>query len=62
RPDGGVSLRVVTVPDFEDAVRAAASIASPGEAVVLSPACTSFDRFANFEERGRLFKQVVISL
>ena len=62
RSDGGASLRVVREPDFEEAVRKAAALASPGESVILSPACTSFDRFANFEERGRLFKKTVALL
>ena len=34
-------------------------IAKPGDTVILSPAFTSFDRFNNFEERGRLFKKTV---
>ena len=62
RPDGGRGLRVIEEPDFERAVRAASLAAAPGEAVVLSPACTSFDRFANFEERGKLFKMTVNEL
>jgi len=47
---------------FEEAVRMAARQAQPGEIVLLSPACTSWDMFNNFEERGDLFKQVVNSL
>ena len=35
---------------------------SPGDVVLLSPASTSFDRFANFMERGRVFKDLVNAL
>ena len=44
---------------LEEAVRRAAEVASPGEVVLLSPACTSFDMFTDFEERGRVFKEAV---
>ena len=45
--------------DFTDAVCAAREMASDGDVVLLSPACTSFDAFKNFEERGRKFKEIV---
>ena len=48
--------------DFDGAVREAARIARPGETVILSPASASFDRFKNFEERGRHFKDLVRAL
>jgi UDP-N-acetylmuramoylalanine--D-glutamate ligase len=45
--------------DLEDAVRRAATAAAPGEVVLLSPACASFDAFENFEQRGDRFREVV---
>lgn len=47
---------------LEEAVRRAAAAALPGEVVLLSPACASFDMFADFEERGRVFKTAVQGL
>jgi UDP-N-acetylmuramoylalanine--D-glutamate ligase len=41
---------------IEDAVRRAAQIARPGDVVLLAPGCSSHDQFANFEERGRRFR------
>ena len=48
--------------DLERAVAAARGAAKPGEVVLLSPACTSFDQYADFEERGAHFKRLVASL
>jgi UDP-N-acetylmuramoylalanine--D-glutamate ligase len=45
--------------DFTDAILVAAESAREGDIVLLSPACTSFDRFRNFEERGNMFKDIV---
>jgi UDP-N-acetylmuramoylalanine--D-glutamate ligase len=45
--------------DLREAVSAAAAAASPGEVVLLSPACASYDQFRNFVERGCQFKQFV---
>jgi len=47
---------------FRDAVLAASGAAQPGDVVLLSPACTSFDRFRNFAERGNFFKEIVNGL
>lgn len=43
--------------NLESAVKKASELASEGEAVLLSPACASWGQFANYEERGRLFKK-----
>ena len=48
-------------PDFREAVEKAKDIADSGDTVLLSPACTSFDAFKNFEERGNTFKNIVNS-
>jgi UDP-N-acetylmuramoylalanine--D-glutamate ligase len=45
--------------DMMDAVRLAAGAAQPGDCVLLSPACASFDMFDNYEHRGRVFTQAV---
>jgi UDP-N-acetylmuramoylalanine--D-glutamate ligase len=44
---------------LERAVTTAASAAHPGEVVLLAPACSSFDQFENYEQRGRTFKELV---
>jgi UDP-N-acetylmuramoylalanine--D-glutamate ligase len=48
--------------DLDDAVLRAASLAHPGEVVLLSPACASFDAFENFERRGDRFREIVEGL
>jgi UDP-N-acetylmuramoylalanine--D-glutamate ligase len=47
---------------LETAVERAARIAAPGETVLLSPACASFDMFRDFEERGEVFRRAVRGL
>lgn len=49
----------VTVGTLSEAVEAAHAMALPGDTVVLSPSCASFDAFKNFAERGEKFKQLV---
>ena len=44
---------------FADAVACARTLAKPGDAVLLSPACASWDMFDNFEQRGSVFKEIV---
>jgi UDP-N-acetylmuramoylalanine--D-glutamate ligase len=46
---------------LEEAVTVARASAQPGDVVLLSPACTSFDAYANFEERGEAFRRIVNS-
>lgn len=47
------------VRDLEEAVTTAFKISSPGDIVLFSPACSSFDMFRNFEERGECFRNLV---
>lgn len=49
-------------PDLPAAVALAASLARPGQAVVLSPACSSYDMFENYEHRGRVFAEAARAL
>ena len=48
--------------DLERAVHAAASAARPGDVVLLSPACASYDQFRDFEDRGDTFRSLVAAL
>ncbi len=47
---------------LEDAVTIAREFAEPGDTIILSPACASFDMFRDFEERGAIFRQIVNAL
>lgn len=51
----------VKTDTFEEAVQTTANIAVPGDVVLLSPACASWDMFKSYEERGDLFKKIVQS-
>src|ERR1700737_299641 len=53
---------VVHAETLENAIRAAAAAAEPGDIVLLAPACASFDQFRTYEHRGRLFKEAVRAL
>ncbi len=58
----GAELDVEHAGDLATAVARAGEIARPGETVLLSPACASFDQFRNFEHRGQVFRQLVEAL
>ncbi len=53
---------VVKAGSMQEAVNIARGLASPGDVVLLSPACSSFDWFENYEHRGRVFKEIVNAL
>ena len=54
-----VSYPVIDATDMHDAVRRATEMCSSGDAVVLSPACASYDMFQNYGHRGRVFREAV---
>lgn len=58
----GSGLTVVKEDSFEEAVMRASALGREGGCVLLSPASASFDRFKNFAERGRYFKELVNKL
>ena len=55
-------LEILDVADYHEAVSIADARSQPGDVVILSPASTSYDRFANFMERGQVFKAIVNEL
>lgn len=55
-------VKMVSAQTIEAAVAKAAKAAAPGDVVLLSPACSSFDQFENYEHRGRVFRQSVMEL
>ncbi len=57
---GGAPTHLVS--SLADAVATARRLAAPGDVVLLSPACASYDMFQNYEHRGTLFKQLVREL
>ena len=56
------SVEIETIKEFEDVIKKAFSDSKKEDIIVLSPACTSYDRFKNFEERGNTFKEIVSRL
>ncbi|MDW8849961.1 UDP-N-acetylmuramoyl-L-alanine--D-glutamate ligase [Flavobacterium sp. MMLR14_040] len=59
---GAVVDIMVEVNNMNDAVKTAQRLTEKGDAVLLSPACASFDLFENYEDRGKQFKQAVHNL
>jgi UDP-N-acetylmuramoylalanine--D-glutamate ligase len=58
----GVVPDLMKANSMAEAVRMARKMAKRGEIVLLSPACSSFDMFENYEQRGEVFKREVLSL
>lgn len=58
----GDLVMTVNASDMREAIYKAREIARPGDTVLLSPGCASFDMFRDFEERGRVFKDIVMGL
>lgn len=62
-PDyNGTNPEIMEFGDFERAVLAAHQAAHPGDIVIMSPACASFDKFKNFMVRGETFKKIIYGL
>ncbi len=59
---GDLPLTWTEADTMDAAVAAAARLAKPGDTVLLSPACASFDRFRNYEDRGDQFRAAVVAL
>jgi UDP-N-acetylmuramoylalanine--D-glutamate ligase len=57
-----VGYPVLDAADMHDAVRRATELCMPGDAVVLSPACASYDMFQNFGHRGRVFREAAAAV
>jgi UDP-N-acetylmuramoylalanine--D-glutamate ligase len=55
----GAPYPLIDATDMHDAVARATALCGPGDAVVLSPACASYDMFQNFGHRGRVFRDAV---
>ena len=56
------ALTVARAADMASAVRQAFELAQPGDAVLLSPACSSFDMFKSYAERGDRFSDAALTL
>ena len=58
----GLSITVLRAAGLREAIAAAEKSSMPGDAVLLSPACASFDEFDSFEHRGTVFKTIVLAM
>jgi UDP-N-acetylmuramoylalanine--D-glutamate ligase len=62
RADLGEDMPMDVMHNLEDAVTLSAASAQPGDTVLLSPACASFDMFSSYVERGERFQAAVAAL
>ncbi|WP_417464984.1 UDP-N-acetylmuramoyl-L-alanine--D-glutamate ligase [Kordiimonas sp.] len=60
--DVGTDVTVIDCRDMEHALECARANASAGDVILLSPACTAFDQFRDFENRGDVFRALVLAL
>jgi UDP-N-acetylmuramoylalanine--D-glutamate ligase len=58
----GMSVPILECGELEQALEVAVSTARPGDVILLSPACASFDRYADFEARGERFRELVLGM
>jgi UDP-N-acetylmuramoylalanine--D-glutamate ligase len=58
----GIDTAIHRCTNLEEAVNLAALVAQPGDVVLLSPGCASYDAFRDFTERGERFKMLVLQL
>lgn len=58
----GLPVRTVGAVGLADAVEIASTLAEPGDVVLLSPACASFDEFRSYEQRGEFFRERVLGI
>ena len=59
---GAKDTQVLQCANLDDAVQLAAQVAQPGDVVLLSPGCSSYDAFTNYTKRGERFKELVAQL
>ena len=62
RKEGFPEKHIHRAATLEEAISLCRSLSQPGWNVLLSPACASFDMFADYEARGRIFKELVNAL
>jgi UDP-N-acetylmuramoylalanine--D-glutamate ligase len=60
--DLGGDADSVLADSLEDAVNKTLESLAPGDTVLFSPACSSFDMFSSYEERGRRYKDIVTNI